>query len=391
MPRRFAMQVAAAVLLALFVAGCDATVVPADPSPTPAVTASASTTPSPTTQPTPTPDRRPLTVHFIDVAQGDATLLQGPGFNILIDAGRHDRSDVVPYLQSTGITSIDLLVGTHGHADHIGQFPQVLETFPVSEVWLSGEIPLTRTFERAIDAITASDAGYHEPQAGEVFEFGSARVEVVNPDQLSGDAHKSSVSLRIIYGEVAFMFTGDAETETEHAMIERGHDLRSHVLQAGHHGSRTSSSTEFLEAVQPEVTIYSAAEGNSYGHPHPEAVIRMAEAGTEIYGTNGHGTILVITDGTTYEVHAERSFTVPVPTPMPTSSIAATGCSDGQVDINTASPEELTDIIHIGEDGAEQLVEIRPFETLDELLQISGIGPARLDDIRSEGLACIAD
>src|SRR5690606_12325294 len=113
-----------------------------------------------------------LTVHFIDVDQGDATLIQADDVVILIDAGRHDRSDVVPYLRSIGIKSIDLLVGTHPHADHIGQFPEVLRAFPVKEVWLSGDVHTSRTFERAIDAILESDAGYHEPRAGERFQFG---------------------------------------------------------------------------------------------------------------------------------------------------------------------------------------------------------------------------
>jgi competence protein ComEC len=110
-----------------------------------------------------------LIVHFIDVGQGDATLFAGPDFTILVDAGRHDRNDVVPYLQSVGVESIDLLVGTHPHADHIGQFPEVLNAFPVNEVWMSGDSHTTRTFERALDAILASDTGYHEPRAGEVY------------------------------------------------------------------------------------------------------------------------------------------------------------------------------------------------------------------------------
>src|SRR5690606_35829293 len=108
-----------------------------------------------------------LKVHFIDVGRGDATLIQSNDVVILIDAGRHDRNDVVPYLREAGITSIDLLVGTHPHADHIGQFPEVLAAFPVKEVWLSGDPHTSRIFEDTIDAILASEAGYHEPRAGE--------------------------------------------------------------------------------------------------------------------------------------------------------------------------------------------------------------------------------
>lgn len=96
---------------------------------------------------------------------------------------------MVPYLSSAGVSEIDLLVGTHPHADHIGQFPQVLQTFPVTEVWMSGDSHTTLTYERVLDAILASDAGYHEPRAGETYEVGSARIEVVNPTHTSGDLH----------------------------------------------------------------------------------------------------------------------------------------------------------------------------------------------------------
>ena len=244
-------------------------------------------------------------VYFFDVGQADATLLLGPDFTVLIDAGDYRRNDVVPHLESVGVKEIDLLIGTHPHADHIGQFPQVLEAFPVKEVWLSGDTSTTLTFERAVDAILASDAAYHEPRAGEVFQFGSLHIEVLNPDQLTGDFHEGSISVRITFGEVSFLFTGDAETHTEQAMLDRGHNLEAQVLQLGHHGSRTSSSLAFLEAVSPEVAIYSAGEDNPYGHPHDEVVDRLDRMDILLYGTDIHGTIVITTDGASYSVETE--------------------------------------------------------------------------------------
>lgn len=248
-----------------------------------------------------------LTVHVIDVGQGDAILFQGPDFAILVDSGRHDRDDVVPYLRSVGVERLDLLVGTHPHADHIGQFPQVLQAMPVTEVWLSGDAHATRTYERALDAILASDAGYHEPRAGEVFRFGSLLIEVLHPERLTGELHDGSISLRLVYGEVAFLLTGDAETNAEMEMLARGHDLRAQVLKLGHHGSRTSTSAPFLAAVAPKVAIYSAGLDNAYGHPHVEVLERLEAAGIPVYGTDQHGTIRVITDGSRYEIALERS------------------------------------------------------------------------------------
>jgi competence protein ComEC len=243
-----------------------------------------------------------LVVYFFDVDQGDATLLAGPDFTILIDAGRHDRTDVVPYLRAAGVQAIDLLVGTHPHADHIGQFPAVLEKYPVAEVWLSGDSHTTRTFERALDAILDSGASYHEPRAGEVYRVGSALVEVVNPDRLTGNLHEGSLALRVVFGNVAFLFTGDAEAETEAAMIARTHPLRAQILQLGHHGSHTSSTLAFLQAVNPEVAVYSAGRNNPYGHPHTEVVERLKGLGVHIYGTDTDGTIRVVTNGATFQV-----------------------------------------------------------------------------------------
>ena len=244
-------------------------------------------------------------VYFFDVGQADATLFLGPDFTVLIDAGDHRRNDVVPYLESVGVTGIDLLIGTHPHADHIGQFPQVLEAFPVNEVWLSGDTHTTLNFERAIDALLASDADYHEPRAGEVFQFGSLHIEVLNPYRLTGKLHEGSISVRLTFGQVSFVFTGDADINTEQATIARGYNLEAHVLQLGHHGSYTSSSRAFLEAVSPEVAIYSAGAGNRYSHPHDIVVNRIADMGIPLYGTDVHGTVVIVTDGVTYTIETE--------------------------------------------------------------------------------------
>lgn len=329
---------------------------------------------------------RVLEIHFIDVGQGDATLFLGPDFVMLVDAGRHDRNDVVPYLQSAGVERIDLLVGTHPHSDHIGQFPRVLRSFPVVDVWLSGDVHTTRNFEETIDAILESGAGYHEPRAGEVFQLGSARIEVVHPAEVTGDFNNGSIAMRVVYGDVTILLTGDAEAPAELEMIARGHDLSADILHVGHHGSRTSTSDAFLAAVRPRVAIYSAGEGNSYGHPHAETLERLLQHGVTVYGTDVHGTIKVVTDGTTYRVTVEREDRGPVAL---VSALAGGKCLPGQVNVNTASAEELAKIVHIGEVRAQELIARRPYHSLDDLLRIPGIGQGRLGDIKKQGLACV--
>jgi competence protein ComEC len=396
-----------AVMVLLTLVACDlqspvATALPPTPSMVAATEVPPPTQePTPTQLPEPTPTHTPeptatppsaatgtLWAHFIDVGQGDATLLEGEGFAILIDAGRHTGNEVVPYLQSIGISRLDLFILTHPHADHIGQVPQVMAAVPVEEVWMSGNPHNTLTFERAIDAMEASDAGYHEPRAGETHTIGPVLIEVVNPAELTGDLHEGSVSVRISYGNVRFIFTGDAEAHTEQAMVDRGHDLEAQVLQLGHHGSRTSTTAAFVGEVRPEIAIYSAGQGNQFGHPHPEPTGLLASLNIPVYGTDVHGTIVVSTDGVNYQVLTQREGTLPtVATPTPTPEPA--GCRADQVDVNTAPVTVVVEIIHISTARAEELVDLRPFTSVDDLARISGIGPARVEDIKAQDLACV--
>jgi competence protein ComEC len=311
---------------------------------------------------------------------------------------------VVSYLEEIGVESIDLLVGTHPHADHIGQFAEVLETIPVSEVWMSGDTNTTATFEDAIDAVAASGAGYHEPRAGEVFQLGSARIEVLNPTHLTGEANEGSVMFRLIFGDIAFMFTGDAEAPTEREVLDSGRDLQSQILKLGHHGSDTSSSLAFLLAVKPKLAIYSAGLDNTYGHPSPKTLENLEMLDIPTLGTIDEGTIVVSTDGKTYEVEEFAGDKTPTPAPTPTrtptpSSSRPTrtptprpstaGCAPGQININTASEVQLEEISQIGPARAAQMLELRPFSSVDDMVRISGITENALAKIKAQGLACV--
>jgi beta-lactamase superfamily II metal-dependent hydrolase len=241
-----------------------------------------------------------LTVHFIDVGQGDATLLKGPDFTVLIDAGRHDRNDIVPYLKHQSVSRINLLVGTHPHADHIGQFEQVLYNFEVNEVWLSGDHHTSHTFENTINAIIQTNVDYREPEANEKFTLGSLTIEVLHPSQVTGDLNNGSIVLRIKYGEVVFLFMGDAEIYAEQEIVNNFQTLKSHILKVGHHASNTSSSYDLLYRVSPDIAIYSAGMENEYGHPHAKTIERFKKLDIPIYGTDLNGTIIIATDGNSY-------------------------------------------------------------------------------------------
>jgi beta-lactamase superfamily II metal-dependent hydrolase len=241
-----------------------------------------------------------IEVYFIDVGQAEATLLKGSDFTVLVDAGDYRNDDVVTFLNDLGIEQIDLLVGTHPHSDHIGQFDKILYNFSVKEVWMSGDLHTSKTFEKAIDAIYESKANYYEPIAGESFSYGSLEIEVLNPEKLNGDFHEGCIALKAIYNDFSIIFTGDIETKTENKIIDANRSIKSNILHLGHHGSRTSSGERFLENVAPEIAIYSAGIDNDYGHPHSDIIDRLEGMQIPVYGTDEYGTIKIISDGHQY-------------------------------------------------------------------------------------------
>ena len=318
-----------------------------------------------------------IRMHFLDVGQGDATLVQtSDGCTLLIDAGRHDREDMRGHLERHGVEHIDLLVGTHPHADHIGQFDTVLRGWPVGEVWMSGWEHDTRTFERALDAILDSEAAYEEPRAGERVACGALEIDVIHPVEPITDIH-DNIALRIGYGDFAAIVPGDVEEIHEAEMLDRSEPLEADILRLGHHGSHTSTTPAFLEAVDPVVAIYSAGADNRYGHPHDVVLDLVSAAGIDLYGTMTHGTISVRSDGTQWEIDYTG-----------TQDAGADGC----IDINSAPAASLTRIIQIGDARAGDIKDLsaaEPLTALDELEQIHGVGPATVREIRDQGLACV--
>nr|WP_289038016.1 MBL fold metallo-hydrolase [uncultured Allobacillus sp.] len=346
-------------------------------------------------------DKQPmgnLTVHYIDVGQGDATLLRAvegeETYNLLIDAGDWTGDEVVSYLLAQSVESLDVVIGTHIHADHIGQLDEVIQNFPVEEVWMTGNVHTTGAFENVLTAIEQSDASYVEPRSGEEFEIGPFLVEVYHPTELSGDFNDDSISTRVTYGDVRFLFTGDAEAGAEDEMLAAGFDLNADIFQLGHHGSSTSNTPAFVQAVNPDVAIYSAGLDNDYGHPHYETVELMKEMGIDLYGTDAHGTIVVESDGERFSIQTEREATIEREKPSflkGKNNDESAKSHESCIDINSASVKDLIDIVHIGEARAAELIELRPHHSLNGLKRIYGIGDGRLADIKEERLACVKE
>lgn len=346
-----------------------------------------------------------MTVHFIDVGQADASLAQftdeeGKPYTLLIDTGNWNATDVVSYLQSKQITSIDVIAITHPHADHIGQLDKIIETFDVAEVWMNGEIVNSEIFDKALAAIEAHGIDYYEPEAGDIFDIGPVEVTVLHPDTLSSNTNDNSLALRLQFGDISFLFTGDGEEKAEQEMLAGDGELKSTVLHLGHHGSDTSTTVPFLHAVNPEIAIYSAGRENQYNHPHEDIVDRIRSEEILLYGTDTQGTIRVVTDGTQYAVQTdhpsanEQNSTAHSKNIESAASVEETfslTSTESCININEASESEIQQIVHIGPDRAQSLIDQRPFESIDQLIDLEGIGPARMKDIKVQGIACIGD
>ncbi len=250
--------------------------------------------------------QNPLRVHFIDVGQGDSTLVQCPdGSNILIDGGSvFSYPFLIEYLKNLGLEKIDLLVASHPHGDHIGGLIKVLETFPVGTVLDSGKEHTSEYYLRFMEKIKArSQTRFKLARKGDRFSFGRVKLIVLHPSsQLPDNLNDVSIVLKLIYGEESFLFTGDAEDWAEKQVLGSGFSLKSTVLKVGHHGSKTSTSPTFLNRVSPRVAVILVGENNVYGHPVPQILRRLKAHGVEVYRTDLHGTVLVESSGKSHRL-----------------------------------------------------------------------------------------
>jgi len=243
-----------------------------------------------------------IMVSFIDVGQGESTLIRSSDNAILIDGGEHSaRSTVLNYLRNAGIQRLCYVVATHPHSDHIGGLTAVLGRVEVGGVIMPDVTHDTPTFENFLAAIENNDIPVIIPQPRDVITAGIIDLVVVAPPSPHPGAYdnlnNASIVLRLVHGRRSFLFTGDAESELETWMIQSGITLSSDVLQVGHHGSRTSTSELFLDAVNPRIAVISLGANNRHGHPHPDVTDRLITRQIGILRTDQQGTIRMLSDG----------------------------------------------------------------------------------------------
>ena len=250
-------------------------------------------------------------VHYIDVGQGDATLIIAPtGETMLIDAG--EREEAAEYLEKNHITKLDYFVITHYDFDHIGGADEVLELCEVKNVLASDYEPHNATGKKLITLIEEEGADFRHPDQGDVFMLGDIKIEVLTKALTASnkysDENENSIVTMMTFGETKFLFTGDAEKKREGEIIDSyGKKLDADVYKAGHHGANNASSAELMALVTPDYGVFSCGVGNKYDHPKQGAIDRVLKYASTILRTDLHGDILITTDGETLTYQTEKT------------------------------------------------------------------------------------
>ncbi len=283
-----------------------------------------------------------LQVYFLDVGQGDSSLIiASTGEVVLIDSGP-DEDIIFNHLKEIGINHIDLLIASHPHADHISGMDKIVDIYK-PRAFMDPGIPHTTTgYENLLLALKENNTKYYQATARQI-KLGPLIFTVLPPaDPLIKESslNNNSAVIRLDYGDVSFLFAGDIEKEREKQLIQVAKDkLNIDVLKVPHHGSSTGTTIAFLQATTPDVGVIFCGKGNNYGHPHEETLEALQSFGIQIYRTDVNGTILVETDGKTYQVIPERGeeyreppalkqIETPTPTPVPTVSPAPTPATE---------------------------------------------------------------
>lgn len=241
-----------------------------------------------------------MKVHYIDVGQGDSILVQIGSKSLLIDAGSNEvQKSLTAYIKQQGIKTLDYVIATHPHEDHIGSMDNVINKFEIKNFYAPRLVSATSAFESVIKALHYKKLKIHAVKAGDKMRIDeNTTCEFLAPNSIRYEnLNNYSIVTKITHGDTVFLFMGDAEELSEQEILSRGYDVHCDVLKVGHHGSTSSSSSQFLAQASPKIAVISCGKGNEYGHPHPETITKYNQIACIVLRTDKKGTIIVTSDG----------------------------------------------------------------------------------------------
>ena len=249
-----------------------------------------------------------LIVTSIDIGQGDSKLIQQGDNAILIDSGEYsERKKLINTLDSLDLTSLDYVIATHPHTDHMGSLNVVIDTYDVKHIMMPNVTANTVSFEKLLESISKKNLRIERPVPGESVSAGNIKLDILAPNaDKYANPNNYSIVARLEWGNTSFLFTGDAEALSEKEILDQGFNVSADVLNMGHHGSVSSTSDKFLDKVSPRIAVISRGIDNKYGHPHQETIDKLKEKNITVYDTATMGTITMRSDGTRITVTSEK-------------------------------------------------------------------------------------
>ena len=249
-----------------------------------------------------------LNITYLDVGQADAILIQNDGHNMLIDAGNNEDGPLlVQYFKEQNITKFDYLIATHPHEDHIGGMDDIVKNFDIDKIYMPDVTTTTKTFLDLLDAIEEKNMTFDVPKINQSFTLGHTLFQVIYTGNDKKNLNNASIVLKASFKNTSYLFTGDATSEVEKKILKK--DIQATVLKVGHHGSKYSTTTTFLEKVNPTYAIISVGKNNSYNHPNQTTLDKLTKRNIEIYRTDEMGSIFLETDGKKINITSKHTNT----------------------------------------------------------------------------------